>query len=267
MQALNNTKQSASVIPTIFLHGFSGEKSGLRPFADLYSGKDAICINLPGFGGTAAPETGTSDDIREYCASVWTEIRKVVPDGRVNLVGHSHGTMVGYVLAVGHPDEVARLDLFCPVARPRLLPRLLIGVFHFLQLVKLPVGALVRLGAHPLFVSMVTRYSFRPEWSKEDRQRISQMRLREAQFYSPVMFDLMRQTLQFMKLMKDSYCTVPTQICYVSDENVAGSHDYEWYEAHTAVKKIKEITGGHLCVVAHPARVVELFGREEKEKV
>ena len=263
---MNVTKampHQSEIIPTVFLHGFSGEGNGLRAFADLYSGPEAICINMPGFGGSMPPEDDNNQDIRVYCDAVWAEIRKSVPSGKVNLVGHSHGTMIGYVLAVQHPSEIARLDLFCPVARPSFIPRSSVEFIRFLQTIGLSPERIIRIASRPSLVELVTRYTFHPDWSDEDRHRITQMRLREAQFYSPIMFDLMRQTLQFKNVMDSSYCPVPTNICYTSDDNVAGPTDYEWYEDHVAVQKIKEITGGHLCVVANPERVIELFGREE----
>jgi pimeloyl-ACP methyl ester carboxylesterase len=252
-------------IPTVFLHGFSGEGRGLRAFADLYSGKDALCINLPGFGGTDAPDAYQSDDIYHYAEDVWRTIRQAVPKGRVNLVGHSHGTMVGYTLALRHADEINRLDLFCPVARPRLIPRTSIGAIRLMQSLKVPANVIIRLMAHPRTVALVTRYSFRSDWSDEDRRRITEMRQHESQFYSPVMFDLMRQTLDFTEVMEDTYCQVPTRICYVDDDNVAGDRDHMWYKDHTNTTKIKEVSGGHLCVVACPEKVVAAFGYEESK--
>ena len=262
MNTTDATANSLEVIPTVFLHGFSGEGASLRPFAELYVGPGAICINMPGFGGSEAPKDDDNEDIRVYCNAVWVEIRKVVPKGPVNLVGHSHGTMIGYVLAVQHPAEVARLDLFCPVVCPSFIPRTSVEFIRFLQTVGLSAERIIRIVSRPALVELATRYSFHPDWSDEDRRRIAQMRLREAQFYSPIMFDLMRQTLKFKNIMDSSYCPVPTNICYASDDNVAGSADHTWYESHTAVKKIKGITGGHLCVVANPGLVVKLFGHE-----
>ncbi|MDN5274300.1 MAG: hypothetical protein JWP06_201 [Candidatus Saccharibacteria bacterium] len=264
MNVPNAIPHPPEIIPTVFLHGFSGEANGLRAFADLYSGPKAICINLPGFGGTSTSTLDKSDDIYTYCVDVWREIRRVIPSGPINLVGHSHGAMVSYVLATQHPKDIKRLDLFCPVARPQFIPRSLIGLVQLLNSTGIPADQIVRIGAHPFLVGLVTRYMFHPDWSVEDRQRIIDMRTREAKFYSPIMFDLMRQTIHFADTMKDSYCTVPTRICHVSDENVASPTDYLWYESHANVKKIKEITGGHLCVVANPRRVVELFGHEEE---
>jgi pimeloyl-ACP methyl ester carboxylesterase len=263
MSDTKHTSRTKDMVTTVFLHGFSGEGDSIRPFADLYSGPESICINMPGFGGTPAPKDDNNQDIRIYCDAVWAEIRKQVPSGQINLVGHSHGTMIGYVLAIQHSTEVRRLDLFCPVARPSFIPRSSVDFVRFLQTIGLSPERIIRIAAHPALVELVTRYTFHPDWSDEERHRITQMRLREAQFYSPIMFDLMRQTLQFKEVMDKSYCSVPTNICYTSDDNVASPLDYEWYEDHTAVKKIKEISGGHLCVVANPQRVVELFGHEE----
>jgi pimeloyl-ACP methyl ester carboxylesterase len=244
---------------TVFLHGFSGDGDGLRAFADEYSGKDAYCVNLPGFGGTIAPPLGVGSDIREYCKIVWDDIRRMIPNGDIYLVGHSHGAMIGYVLALQHPNEVVGLDLFCPVVRPRIMPRLAIGFLYFLRRIGLPASFIIKFVAHPILVSLVTQYSFQPDWSQEVRQQIVRMREREARFYSPVMFDLMEQTLRFKKDMDGTKCTVPTQICHVTDENVASDDDFEWYKAHTATKKIVAMTGGHLCVVADPQGTARNF--------
>jgi pimeloyl-ACP methyl ester carboxylesterase len=246
-------------VPTVFLHGFSGDGYGLKPFADLYSGKGAICINMPGFGGSPEPKLGDCDDIYAYCDDVWAAIRREVASGPVKLVGHSHGAMIAYVLAVQHADDIVHLDLFCPVARPRLVPRLSVRFLRMLRGLGLSPGAIIRFVAHPVMVFLVTRYSFQREWTHETRRRIVKMREREAQYYSPVMFGLMEQTLRFADELNATQSTVPTRLCHVSDENIASDDDYVWYAKRTAVEYQKEITGGHLCIVADPARVVKLF--------
>ena len=243
-------------LPVIFLHGFSGDGDGLRHFATAYAGDGAICINLPGFGGTPAPEVETHGDIQSYCEDIWREIRRYVPHGPVHLVGHSHGAMIGFALASLYQD-VVRLDLFCPVARPRFAPRVVIHFLHLLRQMGIPARVIIRMVAHPFLVSLVTRYSFRPEWSKRVRQQISRMREREARYYSPVMFDLMDQTLRFMTDMKNVTITTPTYLCYVTDENVASGGDFSWYQKHANVRKTVALTGGHLCVVADPERVAD----------
>jgi pimeloyl-ACP methyl ester carboxylesterase len=179
------------------------------------------------------------------------------------LVGHSHGAMIGYVLATQHPDEITRLDLFCPVARPRFIPRMAIHGVHLLRRLGVPAPLIVRFFAHPLLVSLVTRYSFRREWSHKIRQQIVRMRQRESRYYSPVLFDMMEQTLRFMRDMGDSFAAVPTNIYHVTDDNVAGDNDYRWYQRHANTQTVQAMTGGHLCVVADPARVVALLNERD----
>ena len=247
--------------PTIFLHGFSGEGSSLMPFAEAYSGENFICLNMPGFGGSPVPG-GDNHDIRTYSEAVWQEIRRQVPKGQVRLVGHSHGTMVGFVLALTHPDDVQRLDLFCPIASPRPVPNLSIRTINFFRRL-LTSHFVIRLLTWQLLVDMVTRYSLRREWTPETRRRIIEMRRRESKYYSPVIFDLMAQTQRFTKQFAGVHATVPTRICYTTDDNVSGKKDHEWYAAHANTEIVTPITGGPLCVVADPVRVVELFGKED----
>lgn len=252
------SKQPQQVQPssTVFLHGFSGDGEGLRAFADAYVGKGSHCINLPGFGGLDAPDEG-SDDIRRYCKAVWRQVRRVVPEGPVRLVGHSHGAMIGYTLAVEHSDEVSSLELFCPVVRPRFMPRMAIRSLYLLRRTGMPLPFLIKFLAHPILVSMVTRYSFQSDWTAEVKHQIIRMRKREAQYYSPVMFDLMEQTLRFAKDMAETVCAVPLRVFYVTDENVASDDDHQWYVDHAASPASQAMTGGHLCVVAHPNEVAK----------
>jgi pimeloyl-ACP methyl ester carboxylesterase len=248
-------------VPTVYLHGFSGEGAGLEPFAKAYSGSNYVCIDMPGFGGTQAPSYG-SKDIRVYSEHVWDEIRRHVPEGPVRLVGHSHGTMVGFVLAQTHADEVKRLDSFCPVVEPQLVPRLSVKSIILIRRL-LSSNLVIRMLTWQTLVDMVTKYSLKREWSEESRQRIIEMRRREAKFYSPIIFDLMDQTQSFMELFADARSTVPTRICYTTDDNVSGEYDHAWYAERSKLEKIMAIDGGHLCVVAEPERVVRLFGKAD----
>lgn len=258
------TTKTSGDLPTIYLHGFTGEGSSLQPFAEVYSGDGAICINLPGFGGTSAPTHGDLHDVRAYSELVWQSIRREVPEGPVRLVGHSHGTMVGYTLAVLHEDEVASLDLFCPVVYPRLMPRAIIRVTDVLLAAGLRKKSMVRLFSRPWFVRVTTWYSYRPHWTADIRQKIMRMRQHEAKYYSPIMVDLMRQTLDFRSVMDDTRTSVPTRICYVTDDNVSGARDHEWYAGRTALVGMRGLTGGHLCVVAEPEAIANKFERALK---
>lgn len=256
-----DTPVSGVLIPTVYLHGFTGEGSSLLPFARAYSGDNALCINLPGFGGTAAPPKSQLEDVNAYADAVWQVIRHEVPTGPVRLVGHSHGTMVAYTLAVQHPDEVVELDLFCPVSYPRLVPRSLVYGTDILLRLGLPAQWLVKVMRRPWFVNLTTRYLYRPHWTADVRRRIKTMRLQEARYYSPAMLYLMRQTLKFRSVMDETRCSVPTRICYAADDNVASPHDHEWFAARTVVVEMQGVAGDHLCVVAEPEAIAKQFGR------
>lgn len=248
-------KTTHTTEPTVFLHGFSGDGDGLKPFALAYVGDDAICIDLPGFGNAPEPIQPVQD-IYAYCDAVWQAIRKAVPHGSLQLVGHSHGAMIGYVLALQHANEITKLTLVCPVARPRLAPR---AAAHFLALLSkvLPAKTVVAFIASYPMVSLVTRYSFMSSWSHEVRHRIATMRQREAAHYSPVMLELMGQTVQFKNQMAKTQCTVPTYLYYVTDDNIASNDDYQWYKEHADIKGIQSMNGGHLCVVAEPEKIAQ----------
>ena len=81
--------------------------------------------------------------------------------------------------------------------------------------------------------------------------------------YSPIMLDLMAQTLRFEQVMDAVRCPVPTRIVFASDDDVAGSGDHLWFARRADPAQVHEMTGGHLCVVADPARVAARFANGE----
>lgn len=250
--------------PTIFLHGFSGDQHGLRPFALQYVGDDAICINLPGFGGSEAPSQLAQDDFSQYVEETWQRIRAIVPLGKVRLVGHSHGTMVGFAIACAHTEDVIQLDLLCPVARPRLLPRALGTALSGLSRLGLD-RPLLRIMAWRPLVDAITRYSYQANWDEGMKKTITDMRRGEAKYYNPTMFKVMQKAVTFTKIMASAKCSVPTMICYVADDNVSGGRDHIWYTQHANVVCMLETLGGHLCVVAEPDRIAREFLKAQKE--
>jgi pimeloyl-ACP methyl ester carboxylesterase len=249
--------------PTVYLHGLSGEGESLELFASLYSGSGAICLNMPGFGGAPAPEGKNNHNILHYSQYVWHEIRRKIPHGPVRLVGHSHGAMVAFVLGLQHPDDIESIDLFCPVASPRVIPWITGTSINTIRAVGVPDDRVVRFLAWSPLVDTITRYSLRRDWTPEIRDRIIAMRRQEAKYYSPMIFDFIAQTHKFKQLMETEHLDIPTRICYTSDDNIAGKKDHDWFVNHTAVKKIQRIKGGHLCVVAEPERVIRSFGKSE----
>lgn len=245
--------------PVVFLHGYSGEAESLHDFARYHSGNDAICINLPGFGGTPLPPQATIDDFERYCGLVWQQIRSVVPEGKVTLVGHSYGAMITFALACRYTDEIRGIDLYCPVSSPRLAPRLIIGTVRVARRLHLPLTPLIIVFKQPIIVDMVTRFMLRRDWSNEVKQRVITMRRHEASYYSVGMFEIMGQALEFRSTMKYSHCLVPARICYATDDTVAGRRDARWYEQHHETSRVLKTYGGHLGVVAEPERLAQIF--------
>jgi pimeloyl-ACP methyl ester carboxylesterase len=241
--------------PVVFLHGFSGDQDGLRRFAEIYAGDDAVLVNLPGFGGSEVPAIEVQRDFALYVEATWQAIRRQVPEGAIDLVGHSHGAMMAFAIACAHPDEINKIELVCPVAMPRLLPRVLAATLIGLARIGLATP-LVRFIAWQPMVDLVTRYSLQRGWSPEVRDRIIATRRHESLYYSPVMFEVMQNAVYFMKNMKRVYCDVPAEICYMSDDNIAGRRDHEWYQEHCRSVVLYQTTGGHLCVMTEPDRIV-----------
>lgn len=256
MTSLINT---ASRYPVVFLHGYSGEATSLQEFARFHSGSSAICINLPGFGGSAMPSLAAIADFNIYCEVVWADIRKVAPTGKVVLVGHSYGAMVAFNVAFRHSNDVVSMDLYCPVATPRFAPRAIVGVVHVMSGLRLPLKPLIVLFSQTFMVDLVTRFMLRGDWPPDVKQRIIAMRRGEVRFYSQQMFQIMAQSLGFRSDMDAIRCSVPMRICSVTDDTVAGKHDSEWYKAHGTTTLSVKTHGGHLCVVAEPERLAHIF--------
>lgn len=251
--------QATNTCPVVFLHGYSGEAESLRQFAQYHSGSKVICINLPGFGGTPLPPQVAIDNFEQYCELVWQSIRKVLPSGKVKLVGHSYGAMITFALACRHAEDVETIDLYCPVASPRLAPRLIVSTVRLARRLHLPLAPIIRLFKQPVIIDVVTRFMLRPEWSNGVKQRIIAMRRHEASYYSVGMFEIMGQALEFRSTMKYSHCIVPARICYATDDNVAGKRDARWYEQHLEMSRLQKTYGGHLGVVAEPKRLAKIF--------
>ena len=88
-----------------------------RDFEAVLSGTgiDAIALDLPGFGGAAAPDQawGTGD----YAEAVAAVLEEMAP--QVVVLGHSFGGCVAVRLAASHPDQVGGLVLSgAPLHRP-----------------------------------------------------------------------------------------------------------------------------------------------------
>ena len=97
----------------LLLHGFGESLTTWRAVFDpLAAHTRVVAIDLPGFGGSAKPDT-------TYSLPVMTErlsrfIDRWTPSGTLVVVGHSMGGELAASLAMARPDRVSLLVLIAP---------------------------------------------------------------------------------------------------------------------------------------------------------
>lgn len=238
--------------PVIYLHGYSGDKDGLKGIALALDEQPYYLLELPGFGQSPDPPHDALIDILRYTDCVWERIRSEVPSGRVRLVGHSHGAMVAFALASRHSEYVETLTLLCPVAKPRLPAKMLVWGLQFGRHL-LGYKGVIWLASRRWFVDLVSFYSMQRNWTKEIRARIYRIRRREAKLYRPSNIEMMTQALHFKDEMDKVRVDVPTTICYAKNDIVAGKQDARWFETRcSAGARMINVRGGHLVVMGEP---------------
>ena len=99
----------------IFIHGFRGNKLGLKEVADKFPKKnyDVHLINIPPAGGKSLTEYSA----RHYARFIGNYIRKNKLD-RPILIGHSMGSLVAAAVAERYPELIAdKLILLAPISK------------------------------------------------------------------------------------------------------------------------------------------------------
>ena len=97
----------------VFIHGLgsSADRWLDIPLALSFQ-YHTIAIDLPGFGMAEKPEVGFGYTIQEYAGFVSQAIHELgLPDGKVNLVGHSLGGYIAAEIAIRHRPLVCKLIL------------------------------------------------------------------------------------------------------------------------------------------------------------
>lgn len=103
--------------PVILLHGFMDCAQGWDDYCKA-SHRPCYAIDLPGFGGSSAPESGAAT-VDAYAATVCRVIDHLDLDDFV-LVGHSLGGAVATRVAGMCPDRVSSLVLVAPAGYGRI---------------------------------------------------------------------------------------------------------------------------------------------------
>lgn len=110
----------------VLLHGFRGDHHGLEPIvAHLLRDHPDLRVtlpDLPGFG-MSPPLPGARHDVAGYAAWARALLRKLSPDGRAVLAGHSFGSVVAAATAAATPPVAPRLVLVNPIPRRPLSGR------------------------------------------------------------------------------------------------------------------------------------------------
>lgn len=108
----------------VMLHASLGSKSQWSPLLEAMAPRyRAIALDLRGYGDLPAAGPGTPAGADEDVRALEERIDGLVaPRSRIHLVGHSYGGFVALRYAKLHPDRVASLALYEPVAFRALPP-------------------------------------------------------------------------------------------------------------------------------------------------
>jgi long-chain acyl-CoA synthetase len=107
----------------LLLHGFGGAASHWGPLMrELPRGVRAIAPDLPGHGFCALPCDAAERDITRLVSDLLQELEA---SGRIGVIGHSLGSLLGIRVALRLAHRVSWLGLVGSARRVRLHPRLI----------------------------------------------------------------------------------------------------------------------------------------------
>lgn len=110
-EALFVKTRDGSGTPFVFLHGFGGDHEAWTHLANGLAGKAAsLAYDLPGHGQSGAHPARSPEEAAEAIAADLERRRHA----RINLVGHSMGGAVAFLLALNHPQLIGSLFLIAP---------------------------------------------------------------------------------------------------------------------------------------------------------
>ena len=88
----------------------------LRDLGGLDASRTLVLVDPRGTGATPAPDDPRAYTTEDYVADL-EELRASLGADEIDLLGHSHGTIVGIAYAARYPGRVRRLVLASPLAR------------------------------------------------------------------------------------------------------------------------------------------------------
>ncbi len=240
---------------TIFLHGFSGDRTGLQPLADSLGLSKSYLIDLPSFGRNARRYEPTW---ASYAEAVMETIQDETGDGPYRLIGHSHGAMVAFVLAAAYPERIRELVLICPVAYSTKLGRAFITANTALGRV-VGYDALARVQRLTPIVDVVTRASKQADWPAERYDSLKQARRTESRYYNGEMLKLLEMVKRFTDELQ--HATVPLAGCIVqaSRDLLVSQRDIAWFTSRIHRTELVHCRGGHVAPAIFPDELARLI--------
>lgn len=107
-------RQGGTGAPLLLLHGFPQSHVMWHEVAPRLAETHTLIIpDLPGYGWSAAPESGPDHApySKRAMAAAMVEVMEQLGFARFALMGHDRGARAGYRLALDHPGRVSRLVL------------------------------------------------------------------------------------------------------------------------------------------------------------
>jgi haloacetate dehalogenase len=99
--------------PVLLLHGYPESNVMWHRLAPLLAGQHRLIIpDLPGYGQSDAPESGTGHTPYDKRSMAWAmiELMEQLGHKQFAVVGHDRGGRVAYRLALDHPERVSKIS-------------------------------------------------------------------------------------------------------------------------------------------------------------
>lgn len=240
---------------TIYLHGFSGDGASLNEFVGAVDLPDSYAIDLPSFGRNTIKYESSWDG---YIDASMQTIQAVAGDGEYRLIGHSHGAMVAYGLALKYPRLVKDIVLICPVASGTNLGKAFLRANELLRKV---IGDRMTLGIHKLrpVVDVVTRVGKQSDWPAGSYDRIKQIRRQESSRYNAEMLNVLSLIPSFRLEFSHSRLALPAKLIFAHKDLLVSTGDVEWYKKRLPRATIEWCRGGHVAPVVFPMEVAKII--------
>ncbi len=104
----------------LFIHGSPGSWAAWANYLvdkDLQAKTFMIAVDRPGFGGSSDGIAGES--IEAQSDRIIQAVKKISPNKRFIIVGHSYGGPVALRLAIDYPDDIESMVLLAPAIEPK----------------------------------------------------------------------------------------------------------------------------------------------------